>query len=185
MRRHWAYFKYVFWHKVRVFQAGRALGLPFWRLLMHDISKFYPDEWFAYAETFYNHDGSKKDYAESPAFLKAWALHQKRNPHHWQYYLNIAVPHKLSLNRLPHLLVMDRGAFLTIDGQEVTVGDTPSRGLIPDEMPLIYVREMLADWISFAPDDRQKQRDWWFASRDQKILHPETRKMLEGWFERV
>lgn len=179
MRRHWSYFKYVFWHKVRVFQAGRKFALPFWTLFWHDWHKFLPDEFFPYARTFYNSDGSPRPYQmpEDHTFLEAWALHQKRSKHHWQYWLRLG---SLPMHRIPHLLVMDRGDFLDTEG-----GKLPAGGLVPEEMPLIYVREMLADWASFAPDDRQKQRDWWEKTKDQKILHPETRKMIEGWFTRA
>jgi hypothetical protein len=49
---------------------------------MHDISKFYPDEWFPYVEFFYG-NGENKD-----EFEKALAQHYKRNPHHWNYWVS-------------------------------------------------------------------------------------------------
>lgn len=87
MRRHLAYAHYVLRHKWFVLVEGLKLGgIPIWRLIIHDWDKFLPDEWFPYAQTFYNKDGSKR-YEEFPAFTVAWNHHQKRNPHHWQYWL--------------------------------------------------------------------------------------------------
>jgi hypothetical protein len=57
-----------------------------WRALVHDFSKFLPSEWFPYAEAFYLPHGQSR-YQESEAFNVAWNNHQKRNKHHWQYWL--------------------------------------------------------------------------------------------------
>jgi len=58
----------------------------FLMVLVHDISKFLPSEWFPYARCFYAPDGSKQ-YKEGINFALAWNYHQKRNRHHWQYWL--------------------------------------------------------------------------------------------------
>lgn len=86
MKRHRAYLSYVLRHKYFVWIAGARLGVPVWRLLVHDWTKFLPGEWSPYAETFYEDDGSSR-YLETPAFAVAWNHHQKRNSHHWQYWL--------------------------------------------------------------------------------------------------
>lgn len=87
MKRHLAYAKYVIRHKWYVFWACRALGVSLWRAFAHDFSKLRASEWFAYAATFYEVDGSKKKYTETPEFKRAWCLHQKRNDHHWQQWV--------------------------------------------------------------------------------------------------
>ena len=86
MKRHWQYLKYVLRHKWFVFQAGLFLKVPMWILILHDWDKFMPDEWFPYARCFYKPDGSKQ-YDVTPAFNMAWNAHQKRNKHHWQYWM--------------------------------------------------------------------------------------------------
>ena len=86
MRRHINYFKYLIRHKWFVFIASRKIGASLWLSIIHDWSKFRPSEWFPYARTFYKTDGSKQ-YIESSEFAKAWNDHQKRNKHHWQYWL--------------------------------------------------------------------------------------------------
>lgn len=86
VRRHIAYLKYVLRHKWFVLVAGVQLGVPVWTLILHDWDKFLPDEWFPYASAFYKADGSKQ-YVESDAFTRAWNAHQKRNKHHWQWWM--------------------------------------------------------------------------------------------------
>lgn len=86
MLRHINYLKYILRHKWFVFVASLKIGSPIWLAIIHDMSKFYPSEWFPYAETFYKRDGSKQ-YNETIDFNYAWNHHQKRNKHHWQYWL--------------------------------------------------------------------------------------------------
>lgn len=90
MRRHLAYFKYVIRHKWFVFRAGLKIGVPLWQLIIHDWSKFLPSEWVPYAYTFYDESGSSRENAghvKHIDFDAAWNHHQKRNKHHWQYWL--------------------------------------------------------------------------------------------------
>lgn len=86
MKRHWQYLKYVVRHKWFVFLACFKWHVPLWIAILHDWDKFLPDEWFPYAECFYKPDGTKQ-YVESEAFTRAWNFHQKRNKHHWQFWL--------------------------------------------------------------------------------------------------
>lgn len=86
MRRHINYLKYIIRHKWYVFLAARRLGCPIWLAIIHDWSKFRPSEWFPYARCFYKSNGEKQ-YDETPEFNYAWLHHQKRNKHHWQYWL--------------------------------------------------------------------------------------------------
>ncbi len=97
IRRHIAYGKYVIRHKWFVMLSCFGEGL-FWRGLVHDLSKFRPSEWFPYARYFYNKDGTSRMAKTEDGFYKhtdaedhgldfAWLLHQKRNRHHWQFWL--------------------------------------------------------------------------------------------------
>lgn len=86
MKRHISYLKYVLRHKCFVFVAGLKTKAPIWRLIIHDWTKFLPSEWTPYAKTFYAKDGSNQ-YDEHKDFDRAWNHHQKRNKHHWQYWV--------------------------------------------------------------------------------------------------
>ena len=76
------YFKYLSFlvrHKWYVFIECWKEGI-WWRGVTHDLSKLRPSEFFPYAEHFYGtKDNSDIDFA--------WLLHQKRNKHHWQWWL--------------------------------------------------------------------------------------------------
>jgi hypothetical protein len=82
---HARYGRYLVRHKWFVTGAGLRLGVPLWRLVVHDWSKFLPDEWAPYAGFFY---GDGRDRARKRrAFDRAWLLHQHRQPHHWQFWV--------------------------------------------------------------------------------------------------
>jgi hypothetical protein len=103
MRRHWQYLKYVLRHKWYVFQECLKIGVPLWIAIFHDWDKFLPDEWFPYANYFYGNIPKAKDshlgalagmgifpytYEDCERdFAKAWNAHQKRNKHHWQFWM--------------------------------------------------------------------------------------------------
>ena len=78
--KHLKYLQYVIKHKWYVFKEAYKLGIV-WRGLTHDLSKFLPSEWFPYVEYFYGKNPSQCE------FDKAWLKHQKRNKHHWQWWL--------------------------------------------------------------------------------------------------
>lgn len=97
------YLRYLGRHKRYVYAAGVRLGVPRWRLLLHDWSKFLPSEFGPYKAKFYGRDdlprraemeqGQFVDYNGpthedvSEGFDRAWLLHQNRQPHHWQFWL--------------------------------------------------------------------------------------------------
>lgn len=85
--RHWQYLNYVVRHKWYVFWACMQLRVPIWIALWHDWDKFLPGMWFPYARTFYAPNGGDKPYEETVEFATCWNAHQKRNKHHWQYWV--------------------------------------------------------------------------------------------------
>lgn len=97
MRAHWLYANYVFRHKWFVFVECCRLGI-LWAGVIHDWSKFLPSEWFPYVRFFYGPKGEPIKRRDSTGYYKptdtgdaafdfAWLLHQKRNPHHWQWWV--------------------------------------------------------------------------------------------------
>lgn len=102
LTKHWSYLRYVARHKWFVFVAGLKTGAPIWRLVIHDWSKFLPSEWFPYAQHFYGDNQGEGlraigefglcelapwGFYAKDRFTSAWNLHQKRNRHHWQFWL--------------------------------------------------------------------------------------------------
>lgn len=77
MREHIAYLRHLLTHKALVFREGRKLGVPVMQLLLHDASKFLPDEWHA-SVTFYSYG------VHNPKFLRK---HHRRNRHHPEWWV--------------------------------------------------------------------------------------------------
>ena len=88
---YWSYFKYIVEHKKNVFIECLKTGQII-HSIFHDMSKFLPSEFIPYAKFF--HDKNRtKEYKKSDEndsnFQKGWCYHQKRNKHHWNYWVSI------------------------------------------------------------------------------------------------
>lgn len=162
------YLRYLLQHKWFVFVAGLQTGAPWWRLLIHDWSKFLPTEWSPYVAMFYGpklfadygdarHQfagalgplGVERKKAErQSAFDLAWLHHQHRNPHHWQHW--------------------------------VLLEDDGDQKLLP--MPEHFVREMVADWMGAgrAITGRWDVREWYAKNKTNIELHPDSRRLAES-----
>jgi hypothetical protein len=87
VKKHLKYLSYVLRHKWYVFIECCKLGIP-WTGIIHDLSKFRPSEWFPYANYFYgNLEKGQDETTEDKEIDLAWLLHQKRNKHHWQWWI--------------------------------------------------------------------------------------------------
>lgn len=156
MKGHWNYLKGVARHKWYVFRACLLMGVPLWRAIVHDWTKFLPVEWGPYVRQFYNPDGTNKpsirdktgayDPSLQPReFQIAWISHQ-RNKHHWQAW--------------------------------VSIGDYGK--LAPVPMPETYIREMVADWIGagLSYSGKADPLGWYKANGDKMVLHISTELRL-------
>ena len=164
MKPYLQYFKYIWVHKWFVFIAGLKTKAPLWNLIIHDLSKFLPDEFIPYADYFYNQKKKDKEnievfgdykiaeaapygYFTKDRFNFAWLFHQRRNPHHWQYW------------------------YLMQDSD-------PSFAL---PMPEKYVREMVADWAGAgrAITGKWDVAKWYEGNKEKMILNFDTRIFVE------
>ena len=158
MRAHLAYLNYVLRHKWFVFLACTEYGVPLWRAIIHDWTKFMPAEWSPYVHSFYNPDGSKRRVRDesgaydpnsiSLKFSYAWNHHEKNNPHHWGYWV-------------------------------VTSGEYGNMEALP--MPETYVREMLADWkgAGRAINGKGDPAAWYRTNGVKFLMHDKTRELVE------
>jgi len=86
------YMSYVVRHKWYVGRECFKHHL-YWQGITHDISKLLPSEFVPYANYFYGNykkflkNGRIHAPGKNDAFDYAWLLHQKRNKHHWQWFL--------------------------------------------------------------------------------------------------
>jgi len=160
VKSHWNYLRYVLRHKWYVFWACLKMGVPIWRALIHDWTKFTRREWSPYVHQFFNPDGTPRKVrdasgsydpnAQSLDFKYAWLSHQ-RNLHHWQAWISI--------------------------------GDGGSLDAMP--IPETYIREMVADWIGAgqAISGQGNPMPWYEANKDKMVLHQATRLLVHGLLE--
>ena len=79
---HIKYLWYVLKHKYYVFYAGCRLGgIPIYRLVIHDWTKFTREEWTPYARRFFG------DMRKGKEFDDAWNHHWINNLHHPQVWI--------------------------------------------------------------------------------------------------
>lgn len=76
MKYFWATIK----HKWFILLACRKVGVPLWRAIVHDLSKFTPAELPHYNRSFFGDRGDPR------GFAVAWLHHQNHNPHHPEYW---------------------------------------------------------------------------------------------------
>ena len=158
MRRHFAYARYLTRHKWNVMVECFRHGL-IWRGIRHDWSKYRPSEWFPYAAFFYTPSEQKTVKRDSTGYYKptdtgdaafdfAWLLHQKRNRHHWQWWV------------LPE----DDGGTKVL------------------EMPDVYIKEMVCDWIGagLAQGHGRDVVTWYDKNKEKMQLTSTTRRRVES-----
>lgn len=71
-------------HKWYIFLASFRTGLPIWRVIIHDLSKFTKAELPHYEREFFGDKG------DPLGFARAWLHHQNRNDHHPEYWITRA-----------------------------------------------------------------------------------------------
>lgn len=180
MNKHWKNLSYILRHKWHVFKMGLKYRVWWHQLLLHDLSKFTPLEWFGYTNHFYGKSAIKQEMVRTctyavptkdtdaelsrlnailaeykEQFEQAWNHHQKANKHHWQYWV----------------LRNDNGPVYAL------------------RMPERFIREMVADWAgaSLAIRGFDDTLNWYSKNRDIMILHDETRDRVEqllGFYRR-
>jgi hypothetical protein len=161
MKRNISYLKYVIKHKWFVLYAGVKIGVPLWRLLIHDWSKFTPTEWGPYARMFFDKNGDRTNVrgkggydpnAQRLEFNYAWLSHQK-NKHHWQAWISI--------------------------------GDGGS--LKPLPIPEVFVKEMVADWCGAgrAVTGKWDIAEWYEINKEKMIVHPKTKDLIDCFVRKL
>jgi len=218
--KHFKYLSYIIRHKWFVLLAGIKVRASLWLLLIHDLSKFRPSEWLPYAEFFYarskkkisissgnglkkkpipkdDHLGQESSWKDGQKlrFDIAWNHHQKRNKHHWQYWLltednnhwgiqqhDFANPCFIAQNNerfefpIP-IDILDQKA----NSELRRLVDTLNARPIALPMPEKYIREMVADWAGAgrAITGKWDVSDWYEKNKEKMTLHPDTRARVE------
>ena len=107
MKMYWNYLKYIIEHKKNVFIEAWKMGLYF-HAFTHDLSKFRPSEFIPYAKFFYDtkrDKNYKKSDETNENFQKGWVFHQKRNKHHWNYWVSVTRKNEIIPLEMPEKYV--------------------------------------------------------------------------------
>ena len=139
-------------HKLLVMKHCFRVGL-YRQGLLHDLSKYSPVEFSAGAQ-YYQGDRSPNEIERKErGYSAAWLHHKGRNKHHLEYWIDY-----------------DPG---------------PGHRMTGMEMPVNYVAEMFCDRVAASKTYRGKAYrdsdplDYYLASRDHYLIHPNTRALLE------
>ena len=140
-------------HKWFVLRASFKVGLPLWRALVHDLSKFLPVELFPYNNFFFG------DRSDLPGFAMALLHHWNANLHHYQYWTDRPDHSGHYRKAFEQSGVVQNGVF---------------------RMPTVYVREMVADWMGAS---MTHTGSWdmtaWLSKNLMRInVHPSTMQDL-------
>jgi len=161
------YLKSLLKHKWYVFVECCKLGIPVMGII-HDWSKFMPVEFIAYARKFYG------EYPTKEQAIRRYPYGTISTQESVKEDFDIAWNHHQKLNK-HHWQYW------------VIVFDSELEKVKCLNVPEIYRKEMLADWIGAGraygkqeqnnnnPDTQQ----WYLDNRDKLILHPETRQWIE------
>ena len=122
MNSHLKYLGYVVRHKWFVLVAGlRVGGIPLWRLVIHDWSKFTPAEWGPYARRFGGgRSGVLDKSADAEEFHRAWTHHWHLNPHHWEHWLAFQDDGSTRPMRMPEHFAREMAADWMGAGRAIT-----------------------------------------------------------------
>ena len=74
-------------HRFKVFTLCCRVGVPF-RGLMHDLSKYYPQEFFESAKYYQGDYSPITNCKRIEGYSKAWLHHKGRNKHHYEYWFD-------------------------------------------------------------------------------------------------
>ena len=91
MKKYLKYLLYVLEHKKNVGIECLKMGMPI-HAITHDLSKFLPSEFIPYAKYFYDTNKANnydKKTENDKNFQTGWNHHQKRNKHHWNYWVSV------------------------------------------------------------------------------------------------
>ena len=78
-------------HKFIVFKLSIKAGIPL-RGLVHDLSKFSPEEFFESVKYYTGYKSPIVKCKEKKGYSRAWLHHKGRNKHHFEYWYDFNSP---------------------------------------------------------------------------------------------
>lgn len=155
IKKFFGHLRNIIVHKYWVYHYGKQIGVGTWRLLMHDISKFSPIEFWESVEFYQGTSSPIPPCKKANGFSKAWQHHKGRNPHHYEYWTDnydagtTLIP--MPLYYLEELLADWMAAGRTYQGKSFTF---------------------------------EGQADWWKNKKaGNPAIHPLTITMIDAFFK--
>lgn len=88
LKNAWHHFTTVSHHKWLVFELCARCGIPF-QGLVHDLSKFSPDEFLVGVKYFQGTRSPNAAERHENGYSRAWIHHKGRNKHHYEYWTDM------------------------------------------------------------------------------------------------
>jgi len=147
---YWKYFKYLINHKWNVGIECLKTSQPI-HAIFHDLSKFLPSEFIPYARFFEAKDRTKeykKSDEDDPNFQAGWCLHQKRNRHHWNYWVSITrkneiIPIPMPLRYVRQMIADWDGMSRKFGGSTIDYFRKNQNDMMLHEQTEIFIRKVL------------------------------------------
>jgi hypothetical protein len=141
-------------HKALVMKHCFAVGL-YKQGILHDLSKYSWTE-FSVGAKYYQGNRSPNDAErEDKGYTSSWLHHKGRNKHHLEYWIDYSTD--------------------------------KTKGMVGMKMPKQYVIEMFCDRMAACKIynsgsyNQRQPLEYYLKGRAGKILHPETKKLLEKY----
>ena len=154
--RFFGHLRTVHKHRAMVRKLCFKCGL-YWQGLTHDLSKYSPIEFWNGVKFYTGTNSPHHGERRVYGYSKAWMHHKGRNKHHVEYWQDIR----------------------------------PNGRTEPIPMPIEYFTEMLCDRVAASMiylGDKFTDKstlDYYHSHYYENKFHPETRKKLERWLERI
>lgn len=144
--------KTVMTHKYKVMVHCVKAGIPI-RGLLHDLSKFSPDEFFVSISHYQGNRSPNEAEREDYGYSKAWMHHKGRNKHHFEYWTDYNLEtKKMAPVPMPFIYVVEMFC------DRVAAGKTYLKDQYTDKSPLEYFNKGV----------------------QRRVIHPKTSKQLEN-----
>lgn len=176
IQRNLSYLHYLARHKWFVLSAGRVTKAPLYRLIIHDWSKLMPQEWLPYMNFFYPSQAMQLATEMIHPNVDKSYLKQKYGEARYAQYLAWSTPGRKQAFRMAfnHHLHWNKHHW---QYWAISSDDGKTRA---QEMPEIYIREMVADWFGAGRAIYGKwDADVWYKAHKEMLLAPKTRRRVE------
>lgn len=151
-------------HRMEVARCCFKCGL-YWQGLTHDLSKYSPTEFMNGARYYQGYRSPNNAEREDKGYSESWLHHKGRNKHHYEYWVDYC--------------------------SEVSLAPATSGGMVPVEMPMKYLVEMICDRVAaskiynkgkYTSDMPLK---YYERSMDKIFMNDETKKELHAFLKMI